>query len=198
MIQVGITGGIGSGKTTACRIFETLGVPIFYADQEAKALYDRDTELKAELLSAFGAELYAGGRFQAAVLRDSVFRSPDRLALLNSLVHPRVMAYAESWMQRQTSPYVLKEAALLVESGSYRKLDRLIVVVAPRSLRLERVVQRDGLQAEDVMDRMAQQLPEEELLAHAHFVIRNDPDHMLIPQVLAIHRQLLVLAGLPD
>lgn len=197
MIQVGVTGGIGSGKTTVCRIFETLGIPVFYADAEAKALYDRDPALKAQLIAAFGAELYAGGKFQPAILRESVFRDPDRLALLNSLVHPRVIAEAENWMQRQTSPYVLKEAALLVESGSYKKMDRLIVVVSPQNLRIERVVERDGLQAEEVQDRIGRQLPEEELLAHAHFVIRNDPDHALIPQVLAVHRQLLALAGLP-
>lgn len=195
MLQVGITGGIGSGKTTVCRVFEALRVPVYYADAEAKKLYDTDLVLKQQLIHAFGKEVYPNGLFDRRVLREKVFKSDDQLALLNSLVHPIVLDHSKAWMNTRKEPYVLKEAALLVESGSYRQLDRLMVVTSPLDLRMERVAARDGLQPAEIADRMNKQLPEDELLRHAHFIIYNDTEHLLIPQVWEIHQALMAEAA---
>jgi len=194
MLQVGITGGIGSGKTTVCRVFESLHIPVYYADREAKKLYDSDLLLKARLKQVFGEELYPEGRFNPTVLREKVFRDEEQLALLNSLVHPVVLDHSRAWMKSRRGPYALKEAALLVESGSYKTLDQLIVVSSPMHLRMQRIAERDGLAPEEIADRMRRQLPEEELMQHADFVIYNNEDHLLIPQVWDIHQALLAKA----
>jgi dephospho-CoA kinase len=191
-LRVGITGGIGSGKTTVCRIFESLGIPVYYADDWAKWLTVNDPDVRAGILDLFGPEAYLpDGAYNRAYVAGIVFKNPEKLQALNALVHPAVGRHNRAWQEVQKDvPYTLKEAALLVESGSYRHLDALIVVTAPEVLRMRRVVQRDGLDEAAVRARMARQLPEEDKIKLADFVVVNDGTRLLIPQVAAIHASL--------
>jgi dephospho-CoA kinase len=190
--KVGITGGIGSGKTTVCKIFETLGIPVYYADERAKWLMAHDEELKAAIIETFGSQAYTDDdSLNRVYLAEMVFGDEQQLQRLNALVHPAVGRDAEAWHERQRqAPYTLKEAALLFESGSFRQLDKVITVFAPRELRLQRVMQRDGATQEQVEARMARQLPEEEKVRRADYVIYNDGRAPLVRQVWEIHLAL--------
>ena len=194
-LRVGITGGMGSGKTTVCRIFEALGIPVYDADQRAKWLIQHDGDLKQGIVAIFGAEAYLpDGQYNRAWVAQIAFAQPDKLAALNALVHPAVERDSRDWHRQQAdggAPYTLREAALLIESGNHRWLDALIVVTAPEALRLQRVMQRDGLSAEQVQARLANQLPEADKVGLADYVVANDGQQLLLPQVLAIHPQLL-------
>jgi len=195
MLKVGITGGIGSGKTTVCKIFETLGIPIYYADDRAKWLMVNSPALQTGITNLFGKESYnEAGQLNRAYIGGIAFKHPKKLQKLNALVHPAVFVDGENWQQEQMilqAPYTLKEAALLYESGSHKFLDKMIVVTAPEALRIERVMKRDGLDKTAVQDRIARQMPEEEKVAQADYIINNDGQQLLIPQVLDIHQQLL-------
>lgn len=195
MLKVGITGGIGSGKTTVCKIFETLGIPIYYADDRAKWLMVNSPALQTGITNLFGKESYnEAGQLNRAYIGGIAFKHPKKLQKLNALVHPAVFVDGENWQQEQMTlqaPYTLKEAALLYESGSHKFLDKMIVVTAPEALRIERVMKRDGLDKTAVQDRIARQMPEEEKVAQADYIINNDGQQLLIPQVLDIHQQLL-------
>lgn len=194
MLRIGITGGIGSGKTTVCRIFESLGIPVYYADDRAKELMASDPELKAGIRELFGPEAYhPDGSLNRQHIGSIAFHDPGKLKALNNLVHPAVFRDSERWNEEQEAhnvPYTLKEAALIFESGSYRLLDKVIMVYAPRELRLERVMQRDGAEREEVEARMAKQMPEEEKMERSDFVIYNDGSRSLLRQVLNLHQQL--------
>ncbi|MBL7806237.1 MAG: dephospho-CoA kinase [Saprospiraceae bacterium] len=197
--RVGITGGIGSGKSTVCRIFqETFGIPVFNADSWAKNLIESDPELKRGIISIFGEEAYDdSGRYNRPFVATAAFSSPEKLSALNALVHPAVEKAAIAWHLDQVqsgAAYTIKEAALMVESGSYRQLDYLIVVSAPEDLRLQRVMDRDGLSETQVRARMKGQWPESEKLALADFVIYNDGSQLLLPQIWQAHRQILVIS----
>ncbi len=195
MRKVGITGGIGSGKTTVCKIFETLGIPIYYADDRAKWLMVNSPALQTGIINLFGKESYdEEGQLNRAYIGGIAFKHPKKLQKLNALVHPAVFVDGENWQQEQLAlqfPYTLKEAALLYESGSHKFLDKMIVVTAPEELRIERVMKRDGLDREAVQDRIARQMPVAEKVAQADYIINNDGQQLLIPQVLEIHQQLL-------
>lgn len=200
-LHVGITGGIGSGKTTAGRIFQALGIPLYDADTRAKWLVQHDRPLKAGIMDLLGPSAYLpDGSYNRPWVAQIAFSHPDKLAALNALVHPVVERDSHHWREEQAAngaPYTLKEAALLIESGSHRRLDRLVVVTAPEELRIRRVVERDGLTVEQVRARMASQLPEADKIRLADHLIINDGQHLLLPQVLAIHRQLRS-AGAPE
>ncbi len=195
MLKVGITGGIGSGKTTVCKLFEALGVAVYYADDRAKFLMQHEHFLIDQLKQNFGEDIYDHGQLNRAMLAQKVFGNKEQLALLNSLVHPVVFRDTERWYQEQLTakpPYVLKEAALLVETGAYKLLDQLIVVSAPLEVRLQRVVARDKVAAAEVTQRMNNQLAEEEKLKLADFVIENNSDlEALKIQVEKIHQALI-------
>lgn len=192
MLTVGITGGIGSGKTTVCKIFEAIGIPVYYADSRAKYLMERDPDLLAALKNNFGTNIFLeGNTINRPALAKLVFNDPEKLALLNSLVHPVVAQDSLNWIKDQTSPYTLKEAALLYESGSYKQLDLIISVSAPLEVRISRVMHRDGSTREEVISRINNQWPQERKDKLADFIILNDGEIALIPQVLKIHRQLL-------
>jgi dephospho-CoA kinase len=195
VIKVGITGGIGSGKTTVCKLFEELGAPVYYADDRAKYLMQHEHHLIDEIKRNFGEDVYENCRLNRKLLAERVFNDKAKLALLNSLVHPAVFRDTERWVEDQKErkvPYVLKEAALLVETGSYKVLDKLIVVTAPMDLRMQRVSHRDQVDTEEVIARIKNQLPDEEKIKLADFVITNDKDlENLRTQVLAIHHQLI-------
>lgn len=198
-MRIGITGGIGTGKTTACQIFETLGIPVYYADYWAKWLMENDPGLKAEVIGILGAEAYlADGKLHREYIADRVFQSKPLLEKLNKAVHAQVEIHYQSWHSAQMqagAPYTLKEAALIVESGGYRFLDKLIVVTAPLALRVARVCKRDGKSAAAVKARIKNQLPEKDKIALADYRIQNNEKKALIPQIMAIHKRLMQLVG---
>jgi dephospho-CoA kinase len=191
MLKIGLTGGIGSGKTTVARIFEVLGIPVYYADQAAKDLMNNDPDLKKQIISSFGPDSYKKDKLDRPFLAAKVFGDTEKLALLNSFVHPATIRDADSWMKRQTTSYAIKEAALIFEGGLEKYFDFIIGVTAPESLRLERTMQRDQTSAENVLQRMHQQLDEKEKISRCDFVIVNDGRQAILPQVLDIHKTLL-------
>lgn len=195
-IKVGITGGIGSGKSFVSKIFKTLGVPFYDADKEAKRLMNTHPHIREGLMQAFGPQVYdAQGMLNRKWLSEQVFNDSDKLQQLNGIVHPIVIQDAVDWSLRQTFPYSLKEAALLYESGSYKTLDFTILVVAPQELRIARVMARDGVSREDVLARMHKQMTDEEKKKYASFTIVNDGKQPLIPQIYTIHQQLINIHG---
>lgn len=179
------------------RLFEVLGIPVYYADAEAKQLMQTDATLREKIISHFGEAAYQHDQLNRAYLAAQVFGNADKTQLLNSLVHPVVIAHAEQWMQQheasQKFPYVLKEAALFFESGSAAGLDFIIGVSAPQALRLQRVMHRDGVGRQEVLARMSRQIDESLKMKLCDFVLINDEQQLLIPQVLALHEQLLAL-----
>ena len=194
MLKIGLTGGIGSGKTTVAKIFELLGIPVYYADDAAKKIMNEDNELKAAIQKQFGAEAYKNGELNRAYLSTKVFNDAFQLEILNSLVHPATIRDAARWMEGQKSSYTIKEAALIFESGSAEYLDYVIGVYAPAQLRIERTMERNHLGLDDVTQRMNKQLDEDMKMKLCDFVIYNDEKHLLIPQVIELHQKLLRLS----
>ncbi|MEO6490594.1 MAG: dephospho-CoA kinase, partial [Ferruginibacter sp.] len=185
MLRVGLTGGIGSGKTTVAAIFEVLGVPVYYADTAAKRLMNDDESLRQQIIKNFGASVYEKEELNRKLLASLVFNDPPKLALLNSIVHPVTIADAERWMKepsREKIPYAIKEAALIFESGAQKKLDYVIGVHAPYKLRIERAMKRDDLTKAEVELRMEKQMDETRKMNLCNFIITNDEVELLIPQ----------------
>ncbi len=173
MKVVGLTGGIGSGKSTIARLFAALGIAVYDSDTEAKKLINTSAEIKKRIVEVFGAEAYAEGVYNRAYMADIVFRNPDKLAVLNSIVHPVLADHFSKWVALQTSPYVIKEAAILFESGSYKNCDFIITVTAPEALRISRCMSRDGSTEAQVRARMAQQWTDAQRIALSDTVIEN-------------------------
>jgi dephospho-CoA kinase len=191
-LQIGITGGIGSGKSLVCKIFACLGVPIYDADSRAKSIMTTDGILIDQIKKEFGSLSYdENGGLNREYLSSAVFNDPLKLKKLNELVHPRVGADSERWMEENNShAYLLREAALLFESGSFKKLDKIIVVTAPEQLRVKRVLGRDKQRTEqDILTIIRNQMPEEEKIKKADFVIHNDETELIVPQVLKLHER---------
>lgn len=193
MIRVGITGGIGSGKTTVCRIFEVLGVPVYYADDRAKALMVEDDDLRTGIKQLFGSQAYHDdGSLNRAYIAQRAFSDNELLEELNGLVHPAVWRDGEAWQKEHSgATYTLKEAALLYESGGHHLLDVIIVVAAPDEVRIKRVMARDGVSREEVETRMSKQLPQRDKVERADYLVVNDGNRSLIQQVMTIHRDLI-------
>lgn len=192
MKRIGITGGIGSGKSIVCKVFELLGVPIFYADNEAKKIYD-DEKVKTLLINKYGFEIYLpDGKLNKEKLSKIIFSNQDELKYINSLIHPLVAkAYSEWCEKHKHFPYTLKEAAILFESGAYKELDMVITVSAPVELRINRVMKRDNLTRIQILERIKHQWEEEKRIKYANFVIYNDDEHLVIPQILDLHKKLM-------
>ncbi len=191
---VGITGGIGSGKSIVTKIFSLLGVPIYDADSRAKWLMENDAELIQSIKEAFSDKAYLeNGKLNRPWLASEVFSNPEKTELINSLVHPRVGEDGKQWVAANANhPYLMKEAALMYESGSYKELDFVIAVYAPERIRIRRVLLRDvNRSSEDVKNIIARQMPEEEKKKKAQAVIVNDDQRLVIPQVISLHKQLL-------
>ena len=192
-IIIGLTGGIGSGKSTVAKIFASLGVPVLDADATAKQIMNTDSSIKEALIALFGKEVYINGQLNRALLSQIVFGDAFKLAQLNAIVHPAAIQYAKDWAAQQSAPFVIKEAALFFESGSADGIHKMIGVTAPKHLRIQRVMQRDHISREEVLKRMEHQLEDSLKMKLCDWVIQNDDQHLLIPQVLAIHQSLTIL-----
>ena len=193
-LRVGITGGMGSGKSTVAAVFSTLGIPVYQADDAAKRLMNEDESLKALLIKHFGEATYSNGVLDRAHLAHAVFHDKEKLELLNSIVHPATIADGEKWMQQQTTPYAIKEAAIIFESGSQRYLDYVIGVSAPVTLRIFRSMKRDNHSKEEVNARLNRQMDDNIKMKLCDSVIINDEQQAVLPQVMKLHEQLLLLA----
>ena len=193
MIRVGLTGGIGSGKSTVAQIFEVLGIPVFYADDEAKKILNEDDELKKLIIKNFGTKSYIDEKLNRSYIASVVFNDKAKLDLLNSLTHPATMKRGEQWMNKQTTAYAIHEAALVFEANVKERLDYVIGVYSPEELRIKRVMERDNISRDQVMKRINRQMNEDEKMKLCDFVLINDEQQLLLPQVLKLHEQLLKL-----
>jgi len=190
MIKLGITGGIGSGKTTVSKIFELFSVPVFYADIEAKNIMNHDIDVVAQVIETVG-DVYLNGVLDRKKMADVIFSNPEKLKIINSIVHPAVHRYYQLWLESNSEyPITLMEAAILFERGTYKKMDKVITVFAPEDVRIKRVCERDNITPEKVRERINNQMSEEKKLELADFVIINDEKEMLISQVKKIIDQL--------
>ncbi len=192
MLKIGITGSIGAGKSTVAGIFKVLGVPVFDADAIAKSILNSDPALREQIIAAFGSETYKNGLLDRKYLATLVFSNPDELAKLNALVHPATIKAADTWAkhwEKQGSPYIVKEAALLFEAGTNIGLDFIIGVTAPEDLRIARVMARDHVTRGEVLKRMQHQLDDTKKMERCDIVIDNNEKALLIPQVLTLHQQ---------
>jgi dephospho-CoA kinase len=187
MIKIGITGGIGSGKSTVCRIFQLLDIPVYNADKEAKELMVNDIALKRNIIDLLGSDSYINDVLNKEFIASKVFKNNKLLKKLNSLVHPAVKNDFTKWSKKQRAHYVIYEAALMIESGTYKLLDKIIVVTAPLEQRIARVCERDKVDKEKVLVRINNQLSQEDMLKYADYMITNDGKMSLISQVLELH-----------
>ncbi len=192
MLRVGLTGGIGSGKTTVCKLFEQLGVAVYYADVEAKKLYAESAELQEKLKAAFGEAIYSGNAVNKQKLKELLLQSDKTAEALNQIVHPFVFEHYENWCNQHAShKYTLKEAAILFESGSYKRVQKVVGVVAPLEIRIERVMKRDSIDRKEVEARINRQWPQEKWLSKCHYIIENDGSFSLEKHVAVVHSALL-------
>jgi dephospho-CoA kinase len=192
-MHLGITGGIGTGKTTVCHIFETLGVPVLYADAVSK-LVTTHANVITEIISHFGPEMYVDNILQNKLLAAKIFSNIDNLKLLNSIIHPRVQKTYTAWqLENKDAPYTLYEAAILLESGSKDLVEKIIGVTAPIDIRVQRAMDRNGQTKDEVLARISMQMPEPQKIKFYDFIINNDNASLLIPQVLKIHNSILNL-----
>ena len=191
MLKVGVTGGIGSGKSVVCRVFAALGIPVFNADEAARYVMANDQALKHAITGLLGEVVYVSGKPDRERIAAMVFGDAGKLKQLNALVHPVTIAYANDWMSAQEGAYAIKEAAIFFESGSYKEMDVMVGVFAPVDLRLARTVIRSGFTEEKVSAIMAQQMDEDEKMNRCDHVIINDDQQALLPQVLMLHEIFL-------
>jgi len=192
MLKVGLTGGIGSGKSTVAKIFNVLGIPVFDADSEAKKLMETPP-IRTAIQLTFGAATYTNNQLNRKVLSDIVFSDAVKLAALNAIVHPATITAARQWMERQMAAFVIKEAALLFEAGTTSGLNYIIGVTAPKAMRIERVMQRDNSSQQMVESRMDKQMDESLKMKLCDFVLHNNGQQLLTTQVLNVYHQLLAL-----
>jgi dephospho-CoA kinase len=193
MLRIGLTGGIGSGKSTVAKIFEVLGIPVYYADAASRRLMNEEPELVKEIIRHFGDKSYIEGKLNRPYIASIVFNNAEKLALLNAISHPATIEDANKWMQQQTTPYIIKEAALIFESGSAEHLDAVIGVYAPAPLRIKRTMDRDQVTQEEVKKRMERQINEELKMKLCDHIIVNDEQQLVVPQVMALHKKFLTL-----
>ncbi len=193
MLRVGLTGGIGSGKSTVADIFSVLGIPVFRADLVTRQLMEEDEILRTSIKKEFGEDAYTNNTLNRKYLASIVFNDAFQLEKLNAITHPAVIDAAQKWMQQQTTAYVIKEAALMFESASAAGVDLIIGVYAPQHIRIKRVMDRDGVTRQDVLVRIDKQIDEEIKMKLCDFVLVNDEQQLLIPQVLELHEKLITI-----
>ena len=190
MHKIGVTGGIGSGKSTVCKIFEVFGIPVYYADERARNLILSDPRIRKGYIELFGEEVYENGRLNRKLVADRIFSDRTLLEKVNRLVHPVVRDDFLRWTERQNAPYVIEEAAVMLESGGQDLLDFVVVVSAPESLRIQRVVHRDGTSGPKVKKRINNQWTDQQRRELADYEVLADDRHLVVPQVLQIHAEL--------
>ena len=191
-LKVGITGGIGSGKSTVCAVLTEMGYPVYNSDERAKTIMETSPEVREQLIAAFGEETFHNNRLNRAYLAQLIFNDPTKREQINAIVHPAVRADFRHWATEQNSRIVFQESALLIETGGYRLLDYTVLVTAPEELRIKRVLKRDVIvNEEDVRSRIQSQLSDEDKRKMAGFVIENDEHELLVPQVNELLRKLL-------
>lgn len=195
MLQIGLTGGIGAGKTTVAKIFTVLGIPVFNADDEAKMLMNNDEQLKKDIVNQFGTESYVNNELNRKYIADIVFNDKYKLDLLNTIVHPATIKHYNNWLMQQKSAYVIKEAALMFEAGSANNLQFVIGVFAPKHIRYKRVMQRDNTTKELVEARMKNQIDENIKMKLCDAIIINDEQQLVTPQVLQLHQHFIKIGG---
>ncbi len=189
-LLVGLTGGIGSGKSIVAKIFESLGVPIFDADNEAKSIINNNADVVKEVVAEFG-EVYDHGKLNANKMAQFVFSDKEALEKLNNIIHPKVKENFENWIEKNNqAPILIKEAAILIETGTYQQMDKIILVIAPEDLRIRRVMERDGVQKKEVLKRMKNQFSDEEKLNFADYILNNDEKELLLPQIIDLYHAL--------
>lgn len=194
MFTIGITGGIGSGKTIICKAFELLNVPVYYADIEAKKITNTNPDVIKLIKSNFGNDIYnSNNELNKEMLADVVFNDLNALKKLNSIVHPAVKKDFIIWKQKQQSKYVLKEAALMYESGSYKDVDKMVTIFAPEKLRIQRIIDRDARKPGQITEIMKKQMSEEEKIKRSDYVIYNDDSQMVLPQVMKLHNIFITM-----
>ena len=189
--KLGVTGGIGSGKTSVCKVFDILNIPVFSADNEAAEIMEHDMGIIRNINLIAGKDLYSGGSLDKAELARLIFNDKTLLEKVNSLVHPVVIDHFIKWVLDQTSPYVIMEAAILFESGASKFVDRIATVVAPVEERVKRVIQRNKLSRDQVMERIRNQMDDETKIRLSHYIIHNSENDMIIPAILEIHEDIL-------
>ena len=190
MKRIGLTGNIGSGKTTVASCFEILGIAVFNADKQAKLLMNKDVNLKQSLIAEFGKEVFLNNELNRKYLSKLAFNDDLVLKRLNALVHPFVQEAFEKWSIQQSGAYVIKEAAILFESNTYQSLDAIICISCPEEIRLKRILKRDDLSENDVRQRMSHQWAEEKKISLSDYVITNDNSSLVMPQILSVHSAL--------
>ncbi|MBA7517650.1 Dephospho-CoA kinase [subsurface metagenome] len=192
MLKVGITGGIGSGKSTVCKIFNSLGIPVYHADTRAKYLTIHTSDIREVIINEFGPDSFIKETYNTKYISSKVFNNPALLKKLNCIIHPYVAEDFNEWLNGQKKQiYVIQEAAILFESDAYKKMDRIIVVNAPLDIRIRRITERDNISKEEILKKMKNQWSTEKLLALADWVINNDDNKLILPQIISIHNQLI-------
>ncbi len=192
MLKLGITGGIGSGKTLVCSLFAQFGVPIYNADERAKWLVNNHPKIKADIITHFGESAFQHNTYNRAFMASVVFKEKEKLYALNDIIHPIVFADWKSFCDENSSvPLVIKEAAIMFETESKNTVDEIALVYSPLNLRLQRVMERDNLSEQEVMQKINNQMPEDEKLKLAKYIIYNDEQHSLIEQVLHLHKKIV-------
>ncbi len=192
IFRLGVTGGIGSGKSTVCKTFNILGIPVFSADEEGRIIMDTDTRLREDLNNLIGEDLYASGELDRVRLASMIFNDNNLLDSVNRLVHPLVFNKYREWCRQQYSDYVIFEAAILFEAGAEEYVDMILAVIAPLEERVKRVMERNRMSREQVMERVKNQISDEEMIERSDFHINNSDNEMIIPAVLEIHNRILL------
>jgi dephospho-CoA kinase len=190
VVKIGITGGIGSGKSVICAIIEHMGFPVFYSDKVSKQVLETDRIVKEALIELVGTEVYSDNRLDKKVLARTIFNDGVILEKVNQIVHPRVQIAFEKWCSEQNCSFVFNEAAILFETGSYQRFDTVILVVAPEHVKIERVMKRDGVSEQEVLSRMSKQWMDDQKIPLAAFVIENDNDSKILEQLESIFEAL--------
>lgn len=192
-LKLGVTGGIGSGKTTVCKVFKALGIPVFSTDPEAREIMNSNPEIKEKINFVAGKDLYTGGSLDRQELASLIFNDSLLLQKVNSIVHPAVSANFVKWVKVQAAPYVIMEAAILFESGASKFVDKVASVVAPEEERVNRVIIRNNLTRQQVLERIRNQITDEERMKLSDYVIFNSENDMILPVILKIHEEILSL-----
>lgn len=192
IFSLGVTGGIGSGKSTVCKTFKVLGIPVFSADDEARLIMDNNRKLRAELRNILGMDLYASGELDRMKMASIIFNDDNMLRKVNSLVHPLVLDSYDEWRRKQDADYIIFEAAILFEAGAEKNVDRILAVTAPLEERIQRVMERNNMSRGQVMERVNKQMPDDELIKRSDYRIDNSEDSMIIQEVLDIHGDILL------